>query len=428
MLGWLTRLIGGPAPAAAPAASPLPVAQARPAAASAVQPSFGQRRPLVGRSGEVAGFELRLPGALEQRLAGRDDEPATAAHFAALLAATRVAPQGGRPLLVEVPAWALDRPGVAEQAGAGTLLVPTGAPGAAAVVPALRARGVRVGVPDGPPNPATTADFVLLHATAGGVDTLLLSAQRWHEARPQLPLVALGLENVDDVERALASGITLAGGRFSGAVAERAARPLQAAAHRICGLLNDLALDRDTALVAEAVRADVALSYRLLRYANSPAMGLARGVETVEQAVMLLGRAELGRWLSVMLLSAAAGRQASAALQEDALARGRLLELLARQRGVDHPELLFTVGLFSRLHLLLEMPLAAALKPLRLSADALQALLQGLGPWAAYLALAEELERDDEVRFAALCAPFGGMAPVLAEAGRAWDWAAQVAG
>jgi len=41
--------------------------------------------------------------------------------------------------------------------------------------------------------------------------------------------------------------------------------------------------------VADAVRADVALTYRLLRYANSPALGLSRGVDSVEQAVQLLG-------------------------------------------------------------------------------------------------------------------------------------------
>jgi EAL and modified HD-GYP domain-containing signal transduction protein len=153
---------------------------------------------------------------------------------------------------------------------------------------------------------------------------------------------------------------------------------------------------------------------------------LRRGVESVEQAVMLLGRAELRRWLSVMLMSAAAGRQASAALQEDALTRGRLLEALARRQGVAQPELLFTVGLLSRLHLLLQMPLSQALEPLRLSDEVRLALLHGQGPWADYLALADELESDDEARFGALCAGFGGIEPVLAEAERAWNWAAGV--
>ena len=85
-------------------------------------------------------------------------------------------------------------------------------------------------------------------------------------------------------------------------------------------------------VVTKTAGTDVALSYRLLRYANSPAIGLARAVESVEQAVMVLGRAELRRWLGVMLLNHARPQLVSAALQEHALATARFFELLARQR------------------------------------------------------------------------------------------------
>jgi EAL and modified HD-GYP domain-containing signal transduction protein len=432
VIAWLSRLLGGAsAPKPATASDTAPGARtlaSAPAALASAPANFGQRRPLVGRSGAVGGFELRLPQALEHRLEATGGVAATAHHLA-LLASAHQVQHAGRVAFLSLPGDLLCRPGMVEQVVPGTLLLPTGQALDAATAKSLRQRGVLLGVPDGPPGQAPLADFVVLRATAGGLDTLLLSAQRWHEARPRLQRVALGLEGIDDAERALAAGVTWAGGRFDGPTAGAArALPLQSAAHRICALLNDLALDRDTVVVADAVRADVALSYRLLRYANSPAIGLSRGVETVANAVTMLGRAELGRWLSVMLLSAAAGRQASAALQEDALARGRLLELLGRQRQVAHAERLFTLGLMSRLHLLLQMPLAAALEPLRLSDDVRLALLQRHGPLADYLALVDELEGEDEVRFGALCAPWGGIDPVLAEAEAAWAWAGEVAG
>lgn len=442
MLNWLSRLVGSAAPADKPAATqrpaPTPAPAARPAAdtpAANAAPltRFGVRRPLVGKNGAVAAFELRLPGALEERLqlqAPGLESPAMVAHHAALLSTARLTlQQARRPVLVTLPDSLLARPALAQQAdGKGLMLLPMGPPVAPDMAQGLRQRGVLLGVPDGPPQQAPKADFAVLQASAGGIDTLLLSVQRWHEQRPGLRLVALGLESVDDVERALRAGVTLAGGRLEGMAAPAAARPLQAAAHRICSLLNELAMDRDTSVVADAVRADVALSYRLLRYANSPAIGASRSVETVETAVMLLGRAELSRWLSVMLLSAAGGRQVSAALQEDALARGRLMELLGRQQGVQRPEVLFTVGLLSRLHLLLQMPLATALEPLRLSGEARQALLQRQGPWAPYLALVDEIEGDDEPRFEALCRPHGGIDTVLTQAEAAWTWASEVAG
>lgn len=150
------------------------------------------------------------------------------------------------------------------------MLLPLGLPASATSLVALQQRGVQLGVPDGPPDPATAADFVLLEGRGGGHRHAAASAQRWREAKAGLRLVAVGLESVDDVERALASGIALAGGRLDAGNSGARPRPLQSAAHRICGLLNDLAMDRDTAAVAESRSSDVALSYRLLRYADGP--------------------------------------------------------------------------------------------------------------------------------------------------------------
>jgi EAL and modified HD-GYP domain-containing signal transduction protein len=439
MLAWLKLALGrrpsipavGVSTALRPAALPGVGASG---ATTTVAPSVGQRRPLVGRTGAVAGFELRLPASIDQRLAERADDNARAAHFSLLMTAAQGLRDAGRQVLVQIPGSVLVRPGVADRAPSGALLLPYGptAPNALreASWQALRRRGVALGTPDGPPQAAPqTADFVLLQPLGGGIDTLLLAAQRWHEARPHLPQVALGLEHIDDIERALASGVTLAGGQMGAGNARAGGKRLHAAAHRICGLLNDLALDRDTGQVAEAVRGDVALSYRLLRYANSPAIGLARGVDGVEEAMQVLGRVELGRWLGVMLLAAAAGRQASAALQEDALARARLLETLARRRSdprLHAPESLFTLGLMSRLPLLLQMSQADALEPLRLSDNVRHALTQRGGPLACYLALADTLETDDQLRLEADAAAFGGSASVLDDAAQAWAWAQSV--
>ncbi|GMV45328.1 MAG: hypothetical protein AMXMBFR66_07260 [Pseudomonadota bacterium] len=412
--------------AAAPARPPAAAAAGRPPATA-----FGQRVPLVDRKGRVAGFELRAPTAWRGR--GGSAPESGVAQAAAIVAAARLAAGEGRKILVELAAVLLEHAAVQAQAGAGVMLCWSGAPVAAAAAQALRARGALVGAPDGPPERLAGAgaevarpDFVVLRAAAGGVETLLLSAQRWREALPQVPLVACGLAGVGEVERLLQAGFTLAGGQLDRRGEAHAARPLGAAAHRICELMNHLALDRDTAVIAQAVRADVALSYRLLRYANSPAIGLARGVDSVEAAVALLGRNELQRWLAVLLLGAAQARPAAAALQEHALARGRLFEALARRRGESRPQALFTLGVMSRLDLLLRVPLAAALEPLRLPEVARAALLQRRGDWAAYLELADALEGEDQVALEAAATPYGDLAAVWAEAEGAWAWAAQV--
>ncbi len=424
MFGWLRRLIGGAPPAPPAKAAEPPSAPVTPPAAAA---GFGLQRPLVGPRGRVAGFEFQLPPAMARRLAARADITAQAAHLGLLLWAMRPAIAQGRHALAEVPAALLSRPAVAEQVPAGAwLCVSDLATLPADEAAALRARGVRLGVPDGPPAQAPQADFVWLHASGDDPDTVLLSVQRWHEARPRLSLVATGLAAVDDIERVLRAGCTLAGGQL-GRRRSAAHKPVSAAAHRICELMNHLALNRDTAVLADAVRGDVALSYRLLRYANSPALGLSRSVESVEQAVMLLGRQELSRWLSMLLLSSAASRQAAAALQEQALARGRLLELLARFDKEPVPEAMFSLGLFSMLESLLETPLAQALAPLRLGEAASQALLRHQGPWAPYLQMALALEGEDDGLPDTLAERWGGIEAVQKQAETAWAWAAALA-
>ena len=282
MFDWLSRWMGGGAASAvvtAPAARrPAPPAvsksvTAQSAATAPPAPAFGIKRPLVDARGGVAGFELLLPAALEQRLVAKGDAAAMAAHQALLLVALRPLLAAGRLGVVNLPAAVLARCAAAEQQLAGALFV---VPDLAAVPPALasllRGRGAKLGVPDGPPEQSPNADFVQLQGSAGGLDTLLLSAQRWHEARPRLPLLATRLLQIDDVEHLLQRGFWLAGGQLDRAAANKA-RPLNAAAHRICELLNHLALDRDTDTVADAVRADVALSYRLLRLRQQPGAG-----------------------------------------------------------------------------------------------------------------------------------------------------------
>ena len=450
MRSWLKRLIGGaPAPVAAVAKlspAPMPAAAAprdMPADAMAAQPGFGARRPLVAAGGEVAGFEFELALAGQDRWRSTADPVAHAAHAIALLSSMRSTVESGRIALAGLPAALLARPAVAAQAARGTMLVITDsaelADAATAGVPValraqgvrvdeLRAQGVRVGVPLADAGRHTAFDFILLPAGSVGLEALLAMVRQCQAAHPGVMLVATGFASIDDLEQALQAGVALVAGRVDATRATGEKRPLQTAMQRICQLLNRVVTDQDAALIAQDISADVPLSYRMLRYVNSPAVGLSRAVESIEQAVMVLGRNELYRWLSVLLLSSANGRKASRALQEISLARARLLETLARERGVAQPDALFTVGLLSLLDVMLQMPLAEALAPLNLGDAARQALLEQRGEWHDYLALAIELERHDLDAAASRAGPFGGLDHVLGCSEQAWRWAAAIQG
>jgi c-di-GMP phosphodiesterase len=460
MWSWLKRMVGAPAapvalarsgtastahprspsasrpmPPGAGLASPERVPLVAGAAAAAVAepaetlPGFGPRRPLVGRQGEVAGFELRLAPAAERFLVSRGDSPGAAVHHASLLTSAADVTATGRAALLRMPALMLARPSVADAVGAGMwLLVDDLTAVAAETAAALRSRGALLGVADGPPSAAAAADFIVAQAGVGSIDTLLLSAQRWREVLPRVAIVGLGFEHVEDMEAALRGAVTLAGGQLGRSRDAPPPKPLGAAAHRICELLNHLALDRETSVVAEAVRGDAALTYRLLRYANSPAVGAKQGVETIDTAVALLGRLELRRWLSVQLmLSAGSARQAAKALEEGALVRGRVLENIARKLGEPNPGAHFTLGLLSVIEPLLQVPLKDAIAPLRLGDEATAALLRREGPFVGRLRLLDALDAGESGLAEALAGelgiPEGGLTVIVDDA---WSWTSQV--
>ena len=412
---WWSRLFGQ-APAPPPAAEPPPgPAKVRlPRNAAAELPVGALRRPLIGRDGQVAAFEWLLADAARRPLVDQQ----------ALWAAAAAAPW---PALVTLPVRRARDSAVQAALAPGLWLLLDELPDAA-LATELRACGVQLGAPAGVPVAEPALDFVVATAAGGGTDTLLLAEQRWHEAQPRVRLVALGLTSLDDAEQLLARGYHWAGGRLARAkaAAATATQPLGAAAHRICALLSQLAQDADTAPLAAAVRADVALGYRLLRYANSPAVGLRTPADTVEQAIAVLGRRELTRWLQVMLLAAAASRPAQRALQQHTLMRARLLERLAERRGEPEPGAFFTLGLMSTLEQLLQVPLATVVAPLRLREEAQLALLQGRGPWAGQLVLLEALEDPEESRVWAAAAAIGHGAELGEEAEAAWAWASGV--
>ncbi len=431
---------------------------------SATSNGYAQRWPLLGADGAVRGFELARGGAAQRQDASG---AASVAHQVALMAAARLAQSEGRQALVSLPAAALGRAAVMQQVERGMWLAATDAWADSAVQQSLRARGARLGATmdlqrlaasqSGSASPALpeglqNLDFVLLRATSVGLDTVLAVGERLRRQRPKLPLLATGVAAVGEIEQLLRAGFSLVGGRLGGrsvaaaapsaSAANAAARPaaaggktpaprstarsLEPSSVRLFALINHLAQDCDNVVIADAARKDVALSYRLLRYANSPAVGLRHSVDSIEQALSLLGRNEFRRWLQVMLLTTGSTRPASLALQEDALARARLFESLGRECGEAATDALFTLGLLSQLDLLLQVPLAEALEPLRLPEDTRAALLGRRGAWASYLALADELEQDDESRLEQAATAFGGAAAVLAQAQSAWGWAARV--
>jgi EAL and modified HD-GYP domain-containing signal transduction protein len=148
--------------------------------------------------------------------------------------------------------------------------------------------------------------------------------------------------------------------------------------------------------LAAELRHSPELAYRLLRYINSAGSGLTTRIASIEQALLLLGREKLYRWLTLLMFSAGDDGTVARPLLEQALVRARFMELLAPAgySSVQRDEL-FIVGVFSLLDMLLKLPLAVAIEPLALPAPMRDALVDLRGPLAPMLRLVIAVESGD---------------------------------
>ncbi|XLZ70655.1 HDOD domain-containing protein [Massilia sp. SR12] len=177
--------------------------------------------------------------------------------------------------------------------------------------------------------------------------------------------------------------------RASGAQAASRAMALQ--------LVQLVGNDADTHEIEELLRRDPTLSYHLLKLVNSLGMGAGRKVTSFSQAILILGRQQLRRWLNLMLFAARSDDVRSPMLLARVAVRARSMELLAREsgQGKQVQEQAFMVGMFSLLGVLFGVPLGELLAPLNLGDAALQALLAKSGALGELLALVEAAEHCD---------------------------------
>ncbi len=140
---------------------------------------------------------------------------------------------------------------------------------------------------------------------------------------------------------------------------------------------------------------DVSISYKLMRYMNSPYFRRVQEIASIRQAIVMLGERGVRRFVSLIAMAKLAGAKPDELLKTS-IVRARLCELLGKEagNGLDGSEL-FTVGLFSLIDAILDTPMEAVMQKLPLSDRIKQALLAGEGKLAQYLGLAASYQKGD---------------------------------
>lgn len=222
------------------------------------------------------------------------------------------------------------------------------------------------------------------------------------------PLIALGVDSEEHFE----ASRKLAFNYFEGYYF---AKPQPSAPHRldnhrikVIELLNLVRSHAEIKELEASVKRDAAITYKILRYINSPASGLQQEIRSIAHALTLLGYDQMYRWLTLLLFSGEQSDGRSQVLLKNALVRARLVELLGKENISDaDQDGLFLVGILSLLDVLLNVPMERALTNFHLPLPVSQALLEHQGIYAPYLDLAIACEEFDQEQIGLLASACG---------------------
>ncbi|MBP2628996.1 MAG: diguanylate phosphodiesterase [Firmicutes bacterium] len=160
--------------------------------------------------------------------------------------------------------------------------------------------------------------------------------------------------------------------------------------------------------IEKIIKRDVALSYKLLKFINSSIFGFKTKINSLHQALVLLGEKELKNWILLIALKDIASDKPREIMLES-LIRARFCEKLALHKM---PKQLaanaFLIGLFSYIDVLLERPMQYILDEIHLEEELKDVLLEKdnnqlsmvyklarsyeRGDWSTYSCYAKKME------------------------------------
>ncbi len=176
------------------------------------------------------------------------------------------------------------------------------------------------------------------------------------------------------------------------------AKVINASFDSVLNILNTVSQDAEINVIEAGFKKDTALSFKLLRYINSVGFGLSFEIQSINHALTILGRKQLYRWLTLLMVTAGEN-STPPALMKTSITRGRLTELLGESYFEKHDrDNLFIVGVFSLLDAILKMPMETVLEKIQLPEAVTEALLTREGIYGPFLKLTEACEDSDDQR------------------------------
>jgi len=214
-----------------------------------------------------------------------------------------------------------------------------------------------------------------------------------------IALQALKIETMEEYHTYCDKGFNYLQGPFLGKPSAYVSRNLSTNKLAILQLLATVH-NPDTSVqdLEQLISCDASLSYKLIKLINASFFGVQNEVDSIKQAIVLLGRDEIRKWVSLLALGGMSDEPV--AVMEIAILRAKMCELLAQKAKLQQ-DMYFTVGMFSALDILMKQPIKSILASLPLSGVIKAAILekQGILGDALTCALAVENAQWADINF-----------------------------
>jgi EAL and modified HD-GYP domain-containing signal transduction protein len=212
-------------------------------------------------------------------------------------------------------------------------------------------------------------------------------------AFPNIKLLAEKVETIEEFQLAMGMGFSYFQGYFFSKPEMLQSKALSPAQMTLAELLYETSkAEMDLAKITMIFERDVNLSYKLLRYSNSAVFKRRSEIETIKQALVVLGQLELKKFLSV-LFTAQVSSEKPAELMRLAMTRAKFAEGIATMHRKTDIAKAFLTGMMSLMDAILDEPMTSVMSKLPLSKDIKDALVENEGILAEYLGLVKCYEQ-----------------------------------
>lgn len=238
------------------------------------------------------------------------------------------------------------------------------------------------------------ADIIKYDITQYETDELLALPAQKHN--PEVKLLAERVETAEEFDTLKAAGFDYFQGYYF-------AKPNIVQGRKIPGdkitQLQLMAKLNDPSVtvteISEIMSRDVSLGVRALKFVNSPISGLPNKVNSIHQAVVMLGRDTIKNWITLLMMAGVEGKPAE--VVKMALVRARFCQLTAQRENLEDHSSYFTAGLLSLLDAMMDQDIQSVLDVISATDELRQILLHRVGRASELIDVLRYLEDPSSV-------------------------------